>query len=553
MLSQDAKRICLLSLIAGALSLIATGHISGINNNLFNYITIGRLFDLPQFRNDAPVQSMRYYASGFWLPFIGWGRWVSPDIFFLIWAWIARVVLCWSLLLWADLVGIKRTTSRAAFLGIVLLSRYMQGFSYAGDGDLLTNYFSHTDVANGTMLLALYFVARGRLTAACVANGITFFTNAFMAIWVAVPFALILAWRLRTRRDDLSSVVRQMAMGLAGFIVLACPVLWVTFTNPEAHTQAGFAFRPYLLEYFPGHFLIGTTDGSAIRHLVALFVAGLAAAWAIRRRSPAPLLALSGFGILWILGTILPSMTDRPAVFVLHLLRSGVGIHLMAGIAIGLFAVSLLEQRTSATMLASAALVAACILPARGPLPLAIVSIAALSVDHWPNWKALRAIAVALILGAVTKESILLAHGWKANRHIRERVAEWRELAQWARTQTAPGATFLLPTSPIFHGPSAPPVADAGAEQTAVGDEGFEYYGQRRVWVDYKRGGVIMWAPDYYPVWKQRVEAILPLPDAASRIAFARSHGINYVADRCSDGLPAVARTRDICIYSGAV
>jgi hypothetical protein len=536
-------------LFAGTLSLLATGHISGINNNLFNYMTLGRLYDLPQFGGDQAVGSMRHYASGFWMPFVGAGRWISPDAFFLTWAWIARVALCAALLMWAALIGIRRPLHRAAFLAIVLLSRYMQGFAYAGEGDLLTNYFSHSDLANASMLVALYFAARGRFVFACLANGVTFFINAFMSIWIAVPFAFLLMRAVRAGEVTALGAARRMALGLAGFALFTIPVVWATFANPEAGAQAAFAYRPYLLEYFPGHFLVAGIDGSNIRHLAELLVAGLAAGWMIRRRSPAPLIALAGYACVWVLGAMLPAVVDEPEVYILHLLRSSVGIHIFAMIAIAGFAMDLIKRRTARGTLAASAIFAACILAAHGPLPLMIVTLIATTVDRWSEWRPLNVAAIIFLIGTGAKQAILLSHRWEANRQISERVADWRELAEWVKANTAPDATFLMPTAPIHADRFALSAADPDEQQATVGDEGFEYYAQRRVWIDYKRGGAVMWSPTYYPMWKSRVSAVLALPNVPARVAFAWANRIGFVADRCVPGIVAVARTPTVCVY----
>ena len=76
----------------------------------------------------------------------------------------------------------------------------MNGFSAAGDGGLFINYFTHSELANATNLLAIWCAARGRFTEAFACNGVTFFLNAFMAVWNAVPLGLI-AILLLVRRE----------------------------------------------------------------------------------------------------------------------------------------------------------------------------------------------------------------------------------------------------------------------------------------------------------------------------------------------------------------
>ncbi|MFM9587733.1 hypothetical protein, partial [Streptomyces caniscabiei] len=68
----------------------------------------------------------------------------------------------------------------------------------AGDGGLFVNYFTHSEIANGTILLAFYFAMRARLDLALAMLGATFFINVFMAAWICAPLAAIAATHLGT-------------------------------------------------------------------------------------------------------------------------------------------------------------------------------------------------------------------------------------------------------------------------------------------------------------------------------------------------------------------
>ena len=58
----------------------------------------------------------------------------------------------------------------------------------------------------------------------------------------------------------------------------------------------------------------------------------------------------------------------------------------------------------------------------------------------------------------------------------------------------------------------------------------------RRVWVDFRRGAAVMWAPSYYATWWKRVSEVMALGTLADKLAYARQHDIDYVVDDCRIG-----------------
>ncbi|PIK73812.1 hypothetical protein CS379_06245, partial [Methylobacterium frigidaeris] len=56
-----------LSAVGAIVSVALTGFVLGASNNIFHLPIVAGLPDEPQFRADAFVQSLRFFASGIWL------------------------------------------------------------------------------------------------------------------------------------------------------------------------------------------------------------------------------------------------------------------------------------------------------------------------------------------------------------------------------------------------------------------------------------------------------------------------------------------------------
>ena len=62
----------LLAAVVGTLlSMARTGHVSGVGNNMFHLPLLAGLAGMPQFAHDQFIQTLPYYASGFWLALVG--------------------------------------------------------------------------------------------------------------------------------------------------------------------------------------------------------------------------------------------------------------------------------------------------------------------------------------------------------------------------------------------------------------------------------------------------------------------------------------------------
>src|SRR5271156_3614806 len=186
-----------LAVIGAAVSLFISGAVAAEATSFFPLQFLAGLWREPQFADDPFVQSMRYYASGFWFPLTG--RFEGAEVFPLLVTFnvLSRILFFIGALECATVLRVETPRQRLIFTLLVALASSMRGLSRAGQGGLFEATFGHSEIANGTTLLMLAYAARGRVALALAMNGVTFFLSAFIAVWNAVPLALILGMQLR--------------------------------------------------------------------------------------------------------------------------------------------------------------------------------------------------------------------------------------------------------------------------------------------------------------------------------------------------------------------
>ena len=216
------------------LSMARTGHVSGVGNNMFHLPLLAGLAGMPQFAHDPFIQTLPYYASGFWLALVGMAPGDGGFPLLLAMGFSSRFLAFVAFLACADAMGIRDLIGRLLFVVLIAFSSMMNGLSAAGEGGLFINYFTHSELANATNLLrAIWCAARGRFTEAFACNGVTFFLNAFMAVWNAVPLGLIAILLLMRREIGWRTLLWRSALGLIAFLILAAPVIHAITANPE--------------------------------------------------------------------------------------------------------------------------------------------------------------------------------------------------------------------------------------------------------------------------------------------------------------------------------
>lgn len=539
-----------IALFGAILSLAVSGFIAGHNNNIFHLPILGKLYDLPQFADDPFIQSLRYYSAGLWLALAGSAPNNAFPLLFVL-AILSRLIFFGGALACADLIGITTVRSRLIYTGLMAFSILLKDYSFAGGGGLFITDFSHSEVANGMALWTIYFAARGRFGRAFAANGVTFFLNAFMAVWNAVPIAFIAIAHLAGRSLSPRRMIHQMAIGMVIFLIIASPIIRMIMDNPEAGMQRTFDYKTYLFQYFPTHFYISAVPRYEIHQLIIIFVAGFIAMLQLGRDARNLMLAFVGYSLIWLFGTIAPDLIKDNAIILLHLLRVSALVQIFAAIALAGLATRWLEQTKSWQSRLWGPAVALATTWSATSIMWAIPPLILGRFRH----RHLPPIAIIAGTGAA-----LLLYAWPSRISIKmhnsyngyEAVARWRTLGLWARDHSPPNSIFLIPFSPSAGlGRFALGTPNLQQDQLSVGSEVFEYFSRRRIWVDYKRGGVVMWYPGYYPLWKSRILEVDTLNSLPARLAYARSHGIAFVVDACySDtAAPLIYRSDSLCVY----
>lgn len=540
----------LIALAGAALSLCASGFIAGHNNNLFHLPILARLYDLPQFADDPFIQSLRYYSAGLWRLLAG----SAPDdraytLLFAL-AGLSRLIFFGGALACAGLIGVADWRSRSIFAGLIAFSSLLRDYAYAGGGGLFITEFTHSEAASGTTLWVIFFAARGRYAESFAANGLTFFLNAFMAVWNAVPIALIAAAQLLRKDIAPLAMARRMAIGFALFLVIASPVIAAVLDNPEAGAQRLFDYRTYLFEYFPDHFFIAAIDRYEVKQLAIIVAIGLGALAYAGPDGRSLALALLGFTLVWAFGTIAPDLIGGNAVILLHLLRVSAEMQIVAAVGVAGLAARWITQGASWRSRLWGPALAFVTTFAPHAVMWALPILAAGKIRHRLLPPRLIGLALFACLAFYAWPGRVLTKARNA-RHETAAIARWRDIGAWARAQTPAGSVFLIPVTPIRDGPGSLARYDPVRQQLGDGSEVFEFAAHRRVWVDYKRGGVIMWQPGYYPRWKRDAIAVMALASLAERRAYAHSHGIGFVVDACAPtaGTTPLHRAGDLCVY----
>ncbi|MCB8882197.1 hypothetical protein ACELLULO517_18265 [Acidisoma cellulosilytica] len=542
------------ALLGTVLSLLSTGYLFATGNNLFHLGIIGALYDLPQYQNDAFIQSLRHYASGPWLILSGKDRTLTVDGLFFVLLFFSRFLSILGFLLCAALLGLVSWRERLVFASVIATCSIMRGLSLAGGGGLFIPEFTQSEIANGLTLIMLYCLGRRNLLGGIILNALVFFTNAFFAVWNALPFLLVTGYWLRTGAVSPRQAMRQIALASLPAMVIAAPILVNIRSNPHCGQPMAVDYLTFLTQYWPLHFLIWSNSLGAIFGLAVIVILGAWGLCLLRPVNPTITLSSLAFVLVYGLGILVPMATHNPAILNLHLLRSSTCLHIMTSLILA----SLLTRwvlsgdRLERRVLGPLLLLAFCSIRALVPLagiPLAIAMSPRLQrvARHGIERRGIHAKWLAVAVG-VLMLGLWSLYGRQQIATLRlshQQVRTWTAIGEWARSQTPRDAVFLLPTKDIR--PHAP------APYSYAGDSAiFEFTSHRQVWVDFIRGAAVMWTPSYYSEWNSRIWPVLALKTPGQRMDYARRKGITYLVEACTGGSAAFG-VDGLCVYATKV
>ena len=543
--------------IAGSMvSMAITGFLFGTNNNVFHLPITAKLYDEPQFAQDAFIQSLRYYSSGLWLALQRVPPWVDTTYLFFAVACLSRFIYFAGFVACATLLGVRGRKERALFTALICSAILLRACSYAGGDNLFSNYCTHSDIANGLFLVALYFVVQGRIAIAIALAGLIFSINLFKGVWVASVFAVVILAQLLGGTLSWRQGIVRGVIGVCGASIFAAPVLAVILSKPELGKPLTFDYIAYLNEYFPHHFLFNSNPLREKIALLFLAATGGSALLVVGKSARLMVVALAAICTIYLFGAIVPKLSQSPLTINLHLLRISGLIQMLSILAVSSLATLWFFDPERAKNILAPVMIAGISTPFF--ISVAIVStfvIAAYALadkelkifkrfvlSRIPDAAlALRAAAVLLILFSIPYTAYRLN---TANLPEKEWIGEWRQIAFWARDNTSPYSVFLVP--PGNFGQENTIEKEAG-----LGGSIFEFASHRRVWVEFKRGAAAMWIPSYYHEWHQRIAEVFALSTHEDRLEYARQHGVSYVVELCSgqhreDAISATAR---LCVY----
>ena len=542
---------------AALLSCLVSGYLFGVSSQQFSLPVVEHLYDEPQFANDLFMQSLRYYASGIWLA-IGAGPKYQDGGYtlFLVLFYLSRLLSFIGFVCCASLLGIPTVRDRLIFCAIVCFTILLDGNSFAGHGGLFIMLFTHSEVANGTTLLAIYFAARGRFTAALCWTGATFFINAFMGVWLAPVLLLIAITLLRENKITFRTLSRRAVPGTAIAALFAAPIVYNILSNPELRTPVDFDYVAFLREFYGSHFLI---DSNSIEDIVLLLSVTCLGWLSLKQIEPPTSQATAipqfraafvAIVLVYVIGVFVPYITSNPSILKLHLLRTSAVIQLLAVVGVGVLATQWISSRERGRSTLLGPLLVFCICATKYLLPLAAIVVAL--ADHWRARQANLALRTAVFASlALVIIPSQLWHRLQLVNELNYAVADWRSVGAWARSTTASDALFLIPTSSAasLGGKSEAEIRRSLELTNAAAS--FQAASHRRVWVDFNSGGTTYLMPSYYKEWHGKITAVMGLRNLPEKLGYARNNGVQYVVDDCAlfrDANVAPAfRSGDLC------
>lgn len=541
-------------LLAAFVSILLSGYIPFFNNNIYHLTILNADYDLPQFAGDPVVQSLRHFSSGFWMLFAGIGHVVPVKLFLAIAFILSRIAFFAAALHLAKSLGYRGKRFGWIFLLLLATTPLMSGYA-PGGGGLNINYFSHSELANVTLVFSLSLLLRRQFGPSAFFVCVTFFLNAFMAVWLAPIWAAVAVTLLAGEGARLFPAMRSTALGIFCGLPLVALVVKAVMNGSTGY-QLDYSYAAYLRGFFPYHFFLDSLERGDLVQLALMCLLLPAISVFLTERNTAWLaLAIGTIGLLAV-GSLLPLVTENRMVLNLHFIRSAVVIQLFTALGLGMVAANGLAGNASLREQIFATLIGALMLFGNGALaalPLALGGYYLYTRGNRPaplldQPKGLRLSRGLLLAASVFTVTVTLSAQAKGL-PMQWRIADtWERAGAWVNENTPQPSSFLLPVTQE----DLPPGADPASQYLDFEVTGFVASAHRPVWTSFKYGAAPMWAPQTHAEWNSRYQAAMALKTTAERFAYARAHAITHVATFCDPAVPdqPIYRDGDLCIYA---
>src|ERR1700736_4855126 len=104
---SDWPAFLVIAAIGSLVSILTTGFVVGVRNDVYYLPIINALYDESQFANDSFIQSLRYFSSGPWILLSGVAKYVDSYWLLLFLDFVSRFIAFAGFLACADLLGVK--------------------------------------------------------------------------------------------------------------------------------------------------------------------------------------------------------------------------------------------------------------------------------------------------------------------------------------------------------------------------------------------------------------------------------------------------------------
>lgn len=526
--------------LATVLSFVRTGYLPINNNNIYHIPILKASFDLPQFANDPFVQSLRHFSSGFWMIFTGAGHVVDIKLFLAFWLIVTHASFLAAALHFARSLGYTDRRLLNTYTLLLSLAAPLIGTTVGGGGVML-EYFTHSELANASLILGFSLAIRRNYAAAAVATELTFFLNAFMAIWMVPPLLALAVWQIRIQSITFRRLLLQGLLGsLLGAILLVPPVYSV-LTNHAIATQQNFSYRLFLRGYYPKHFFIDANSWLELLNLSAASVLCIAIPAKFARQMLAVQWLAAGAIALVAAGALVPIITDSAMVLNLHLIRSAVMIIMLSTCVITLLAASWLTNSGDCFAAFRGIIVATTVMTVSFGALIVLLLLALYRRENNADRRGVadirgKIVATLSIAAGFMLALNLYATAWQ-QLQLSAVMSDWERMGIWTDNSLPLNAKFLIWRDPIYESPL-----------------GFQYSADRQLISDSKFGAAVMWSPTYFPIYAKDRTELKSVGAAGNKLNYAATAGADYLGADCSFAVtaPIFHRQGQACLYAVA-